>query len=105
MNAKLIIFETQEEIEVNNLKKKGDLFLGKIKRLNCLGKTLVLMRQLEDFANENLLTHASQISEEINGLAFQVELENEIGHRACYDVQIMNGDDISFKIDIDEWIE
>jgi hypothetical protein len=89
--------ETGEEIQLAEVRLQEDWYIGKVVWFQCRASTLALFQKLEALANSNVLSAVDQVAEEIERIGFVVDGMFEV-RRACKELQIMNEDDIAFKV-------
>lgn len=99
IQVRLFRHATGEEIHIVELHERSGAYCGKVEVLTCCGPTLALFHALEQMANDNIIPEAERVGEEIDHLGFLVEgLSKTSQPQPCRELQLMNGDDVSFRV-------
>lgn len=99
MGIRLIRQSTGEEIRLAKVRERNGTYFGKVDVLTCRGDTLALFHELEELANATILGEADRVAEAIDRLGFLADgLPNVPGLVPCEQLQLMNGDDVSFRV-------
>ncbi|MBI1287897.1 MAG: hypothetical protein GC178_09990 [Flavobacteriales bacterium] len=74
--------------------KSGNSYSGKFEAISMPSELMELFRRYEDYANNQMLSLLDDIDFEIEGYGLKLKDSGE----KMLNVQIMNGDDITFKV-------
>lgn len=98
MRIRLFIPQSSDEIIARDVRVDHGLYVGKVERLQVRGEILALFHQLEEAANNVAIPEAERLTAQIERLGFRVELPGRAEAAIPSRLQVMNGDDIAFRL-------